>query len=64
MKDEFAEIFKNMNVSVILRKKENVSIAILILTLKEMNDLKVYSEGNNKSLFGCLVAWVADLVVG
>lgn len=31
---------------------------------KHINDLKMYSEGNNKSPFGCLIAWMADSMVG
>lgn len=29
-----------------------------------INNLKMYSEGNNKSPFGCVVAWMADSMVG
>lgn len=31
---------------------------------KQINDLKMYSEGNNKSPFGCLVTWQADSLAG
>lgn len=37
---------------------------ITVIYKQKINDFKMYSEGNNKSPFGCLVAWLADLQAG
>lgn len=37
---------------------------ITVIDKNWINDLKMYSEGNNKSPFGCLAAWLADSLAG
>lgn len=37
---------------------------ITVNNKNQINDLKMYTEGNDKSPFGCLVAWLADSLAG